>query len=146
MAVDREVARANFAQFVSSAFAAARDRGMNDAAIEEATGLAASTIYRWRRGAWGQEWPKIQQVIDFCKGLGLPEEDAFAALGLRGERAPAPAAPLDPDVVRLLRRLADPATPKADKDAIRILLRTLAAQSATTAPASSRPLRKRREA
>lgn len=54
VAVDREVARANFAQFVRTAVDAARARGMNDPAIEQATGLAASTFYRWRAGNWGR--------------------------------------------------------------------------------------------
>src|SRR5688572_27063516 len=74
VAVDREVARATFAQFIRTALDGARARGLNDAAREAATGLAASTWYRWRKGEWGREWPKIQQVIDFCKGLGIPEE------------------------------------------------------------------------
>lgn len=143
VAVDRDVARANFAQFVRSAVDAARERGMNDAAIEQATGLAASTWYRWRRGEWGREWPKLQQVIDFCRGLGIPEEDAFAALGLRGERTPAAPTPLDPDVLRVLRALADPNVPKAEKDAIRLMMRRLAAIPPSPKP-STRPLQRRR--
>lgn len=150
VAVDREVARVNFARFVQSSLDAARARGLTDPKIEEATGVATSTFHRWRRGAWGQEWPKLQAVIDFCKGLGIAEEDAFAALGLRGERTPAaPPGPIDPDVLRLLRALADPNVAKPEKDAIRMLLRSLAIQASVT-PAqpkpSTRPLRKRRSA
>jgi transcriptional regulator with XRE-family HTH domain len=150
VAVDREVARVQFAQFVQTAIDAARARGLTAEGITAATGVGFSTWYRWRRGDWGQEWPKLQQVIDFCKGLGIPEEDGFTALGLRGERTPTPApAPIDPDVLRLLRALADPNVPKGEKDAIRHLLRSLAIQ-ANVAPAapkpSVRPLRKRREA
>lgn len=145
MAVDRELARANFAQFVRGAVDTARARGLNDAAIEEATGLAASTFYRWRGGQWGREWPRIQQVIDFCKGLGIPEEDAFAALGLRGERTPAAPGPLDPDMVRVLRALADPNVSRTEKDAIRLMMRRLAAIPPEQVPKpSTRPLRKRR--
>lgn len=149
VAVDRELARVNFARFVQTALDAARARGLTDLAVASATGVGTSTFHRWRRGDWGQEWPKLQQVIDFCRGLSIPEEDAFAALGLRGERTPAAPAPLDPDVLRLLRALADPNVPKVDKDAIRHLLRSLAIQ-ASVAPAnpkpSVRPLRRRREA
>lgn len=117
---------------------------MNDAAIEQATGLAASTYYRWRGGQWGREWPRLQQVIDFCKGLGIPEEDAFAALGLRGERTPTAPAPLDPDMVRVLRALADPNVPKTEKDAIRLMMRRLAAIPPEQAKPSTRPLPRRR--
>lgn len=145
VAVDREVARATFAQFVRTAIDAARARGMTDPTISEATGVGFSTWYRWRRGEWGQEWPKLQQVIDFCRGLGIPEEDAFAALGLRGERTPTAPAPLDPDVVVLLRRLADPNVPKAEKDAIRVLMRSLAVTAPPAQPTpSTRPLPRRR--
>lgn len=145
VAVDRDVARANFALFIGTALNAARARGMNDAAIEKATGLAASTFYRWRRGDWGREWPKLQQVIDFCKGLGIPEEDAFAALGLRGERAPAAPEPLDPDMVRVLRALADPNVSKVEKDAIRLMMRRLAAIPPEAAPKpSTRPVPRHR--
>lgn len=145
VAVDRELARVNFARFIQSAIDAARQRGMTDAAIAEATGVSFSTWYRWRRGAWGEEWPKLQQVIDFCRGLGIPEEDAFTALGLRGERTPTAPVPLDPDVVRILRALADPNVPKAEKDAIRLMMRRLAAVPPAQAPKpSTRPLPRRR--
>src|SRR5574338_543813 len=106
VAVDRELSRTNYSRFVQSALDAALARGLTDLAVAEATGVGTSTFHRWRRGDWGNEWPKLQQVIDFCRGLGIPEEDAFAALGLRGERTPTAPAPLDPDVLRLLRALA----------------------------------------
>jgi hypothetical protein len=146
VAVDREVARATFAQFVRTALDAARARGLNDPAIETATGLAASTFYRWRKGQWGREWPKLQQVIDFCRGLEIPEEDAFAALGLRSERTATPPAPMDPEVVKLLRALADPNVPKAQKDAIRLMMRSLAAMPTSQPKPSTRPIRRRRGA
>jgi hypothetical protein len=145
VAVDREVARVNFASFIASAVAAARARGLNDVSITEATGVGFSTWYRWRRGDWGREWPKLQQVIDFCTGLGIPEEDAFAALGLRGERTVTPPTPIDPEVMRFLRALADPDTPKAQKDAIRLVMRSLDSAPPQPKP-STRPLRKRRSA
>lgn len=147
VAVDREVARVNFARFVQGALDAAKARGISSEAVAQATGVGLSTIHRWRRGEWGNEWPKLQQVIDFAKGLSIPEEDAFAALGLRGERAPAAPAPLDPEMVRVLRRLADPNVPKTEKDAIRLMLRSLAAIQGPVQPKpSTRPLRRRKQA
>lgn len=146
VAIDREVARANFSRFIQSTLDAARARGLNQTAIEELTGVGTSTFHRWRRGDWGHEWPKIQQVIDFCKGLGIPEEDAFAALGLRSERTATPPAPMDPEIVRVLRMLADPNVPRAQKDALRLMLRTLAAIPTEQPKPSTRPIRRRKGA
>lgn len=150
VAVDKELARANFAQFIQRALDAARTRGMTDETVKNATGVGPSTFHRWRRGDWGTEWPKLQQVIDFCDGLGLPEEDAFAALGLRSERGrTAPPAPLDPDVREVMRRLADPNVSKDEKAAIRLMFRSLATYAdavppVPTAKPSTRPIRRRR--
>src|SRR3954463_8578905 len=44
------VNRQRFARFVERVLADARDRGMNDEAIAEATSVSPSTFHRWRRG------------------------------------------------------------------------------------------------
>lgn len=129
VAISRDVARVNFARFVERALTAARRRGLNDTKIQEITGIGPSTFHRWRRGDWGTKgWPELQKVIDFCEGLGVSTDDAFAALGLTGQRQPtAPAQPpLDPDVRIIMRRLEDPTVSRAEKLSIRATLKYLA--------------------
>lgn len=128
VAISRDVARVNFARFVERALAAARRRGLSDPKIAELTGIGPSTFHRWRRGDWGTKgWPELQKVIDFCDGLGVSTDDAFAALGLTGQRQPTtPAEPLDPDVRIIMRRLEDPAVSRAEKLSIRATLKYLA--------------------
>ena len=48
--------------------------------IEEVTGVGKSTFYRWRDGDWTKD-PRGSEVRDFCVGLGIPLDTAFAALG-----------------------------------------------------------------
>lgn len=144
MAVDREVARVNFSAFVTRALASARARGYTDEAIREHTGVGPSTFHRWRRGDWGRDWPELQKVIDFCRGLGFDEDEAFAALGLTGSRTPTRPDPMDPDMREILRRLADPNVSASEKHAIRLMLRSLAALAEQLPPKPSvRPSRRR---
>lgn len=126
MAVSRDVAKTNFAQFVKRALSAARVRGMTDIDIAAATGVGTSTFHRWRRAEWGRGWPELQSVIDFCEGLGIDSEEGFAALGLSGQRRPTTEQPLDPDLRHLARRLADPNVSAAEKATIRATLQYLA--------------------
>jgi transcriptional regulator with XRE-family HTH domain len=126
VAISRDVARANFAQFVARALAAARSRGMTDADISAATGVGPSTFHRWRRGEWGRGWPELQSVIDFCEGLDIDPQEGFTALGLSGQRQPTVEQPLDPDLKLLARRLSDPNTSTAEKATIRATLQYLA--------------------
>jgi hypothetical protein len=126
VAISRDVARANFAAFVVRALASARSRGLNDQQIREATGVGPSTFHRWRRADWGRDWPELQKVIDFCEGLGFDPEDGFAALGVTGTRSATGPEPLDPDVRRLLAKMADPNVGEHEKTVIRALLRYLA--------------------
>jgi len=143
VAVDRELAKANFAQFIRRALQAARARGLTDNNIRDSTGVGVSTFHRWQRQDWGPGWPDLTAVIGFCTGLGIPEEDAFAALGLRGERQPSAPAPLDPDVRKILQRLADPNVSPGEKDAIRLMFRSLAVHAEAVPPKpSTRPRRR----
>jgi transcriptional regulator with XRE-family HTH domain len=111
-----------FARFVDRALASARERGMTDTEIEKATNVRASTFHRWRRG---ETAPTTDKVRQFCAGLGVPADEALAALGV-GPRTETPPDPMDPDVAALLRKLADPATSEQTRAFIRQLLRTLA--------------------
>jgi transcriptional regulator with XRE-family HTH domain len=113
-----------FARFVERALSTARARGMTDAQIEAETGVRASTYHRWRRG---EASPTVDKVRQFCAGLGIPAGEALAALGMAPRQDSAPsAAPMDPDVLKLLRMLEDPGVNSATKDYIRANLRFLA--------------------
>lgn len=125
MAVSREVARARFAQYVKRALRDARARGMNDADIARATSVQPSTFHRWQRGE-GAQLPTIAKVRSFCEGLDVPLRPALIALGIDDSREPTPEPPLDPDLRRIARILADPGVPEADKQAIRHTVRMLA--------------------
>lgn len=125
MAVSRDVARARFAAFVKRALRDARDRGMTDADIQRATGVAQSTFHRWQKGD-GIQLPNIEKVRAFCAGLDIPLRPALIALGMDDTREPTPEPPLDPDLRRIARILADPNVPEAEKQAIRYNIRALA--------------------
>lgn len=124
VAISRDVARARYAQVVKRALRDARERGMNDAAIAQATGVQPSTFHRWQR-AEGAKLPQIEKVNAFFDGLEIPRGAAYAALGIEEQRKATPAAPLDPDLARAARILADPNVPEATKQAIRLTIRAL---------------------
>jgi transcriptional regulator with XRE-family HTH domain len=118
--------RVRFAHFVERALASARARGMTDKDIEAATGVRSSTFHRWRRGDV-QTVPGLDKVRAFCEGIGADLSDAMTALGLTGQRDnPEPEPVLDPDMRLILRQLADPNVPEAEKVFIRESLRMLA--------------------
>lgn len=96
---------------------------MTDPQIEKATGIRASTFHRWRRG---EVAPTVDKVRQFCAGLGVPVDQALAALGM-GPREATPEPPMDPDVAALLRKLEDPNTNAETKEFIRTTLRHLVA-------------------
>lgn len=111
---------------MSRALEAARTRGLTNRDIHQATGINPTTFHRWARGDV-RSTPDIANVRAFCRGLGLDVEEALTALGMTGARDnPAPAPPMDPDVQRLLRKLADPSVPETEKLFIRESLRMLA--------------------
>jgi transcriptional regulator with XRE-family HTH domain len=120
--VPSAVDRVRFSRFVERALSGARRRGLTDPQIETATGVKASTFHRWRRG---EVAPTVDKVRSFCAGLGLDPTEALAALGV-GARVATPPPPLDPDVEKLLRLLADPNVNAETKEFIRQTLRMLA--------------------
>jgi transcriptional regulator with XRE-family HTH domain len=121
------VARARFARFVKAALDAARDRGMTDKDIQQATGIGPSTFHRWRRGE-GRELPELEKVRAFCDGLGVSVTGAMTALGLNpaARDNPEPEPPLPPEVRKILRALADPNVAEADKLVLREFLKMAA--------------------
>lgn len=123
MALAPDVARARFARFVDRALREARQRGLTDLDIKRLTSIQPSTFHRWRTTEGGL--PKIEKVNAFCDGLDIPRSAAYAALGIDETREPTPEPPLDPDLRRLARTLADPNVPEATKEAIRHTIRAL---------------------
>ena len=94
--------------------------------IAEQTGVGDSTFNRWANGEWTR-LPTVSKVVDFFMGLDEDPEEALVALGIRGRDATAPReTPLDPDLSRIGRILADPGVPEAEKQAIRHTIRMLA--------------------
>ena len=128
--LDPAVARARFGVFVDRALKTARDRGMTDKKIYEASGVASSTFHRWRLGQ-GQELPQISKVRAFCAAVGASVDDAMKALGMTdAEPEPTPEPPMPRDVRIILRQLADPNIPEEQKTYIRWTLQMLATRAA----------------
>lgn len=119
------VSRARFARFVAHALAAARDRGMTDKDIAAATGIGTSTFHRWQRGEFATA-PDLSRVRAFCEGLGVSTREALAALGMSERQPTAPEPPMDPDVLTVLRALADPNVPADEKRMIRDMIGMIA--------------------
>lgn len=123
--------RANFAGFVRRALTHAKEtRGWGVERIAEASGVGASTIYRWRDGDWRRS-PFGDQVAAFCEALDIPYAVAFSILWPDKRDRAQDATPFstDPDLVTLARRLADPNVPEQEKFLIREVIRGLAARS-----------------
>ncbi len=143
--------RQAFAAFVRAALADARcRRGWTGVRVAEETGLSRQTINRWVRGEWTTD-PEPKRVVGFCDALGISPTIAFGVLGWSrtaqkvpqpGPATPAgtdPAAPIDPDVEALLRRLLDPRVSDSEKFHIRETIRYLAYRPALPdAPARTR--------
>jgi hypothetical protein len=121
-----EVARARFSAWVERALEGARARGLTDREIQRLSGVATSTFHRWRL-AEIKGLPKMPQVRAFAAATGARVEDAMRALGMTdGDPEPTPEPPLPRDVVVILRRLADPNVPEAEKQFIRMTISMLA--------------------
>jgi hypothetical protein len=97
---------------------------MTDIDIQRVTGVQASTFHRWQRGE-GKQLPTLPKVRAFCTGLDIPVAPALTALGIDDKREPTPEPPLDPDLRRLARILADPNVSDVDKTYIRRTLQML---------------------
>lgn len=126
--VDPAVARARFGNFVGRALDNARLAGLTDREIYRRSGVSTSTIHRWRL-AEGKGLPRLPQVRAFCAAVDASIDEAMAALGMTDTApTPTPEAPMPKEVRAILRKLADPNTPEADKQFIRMSLRVLAAR------------------
>lgn len=112
-----------FGQFVARGLNAARARGMTDREIAQVTGVRSSTFYRWQNGTTVPRFPTLEQ---FCTALGLDYGEALATLRGDTRQATAPEPPMDPDVLKLLRKLADPNVSAETKAHIRATMRYLA--------------------
>lgn len=127
-----DLRRVRFSRFMERVLGAAKDRGMTVKQIEEATKVSKSTFYRWRDGTF---FPKTDELRRFCKGMGVPIAEAYAALGweeVETERAAPEPIITDPDLRSVLRTLNDPNVSPADKLRIRRMLRALAADVEST--------------
>jgi transcriptional regulator with XRE-family HTH domain len=120
-----------FARFVRGAVDSAKaQRGWTVTRLAAETGVGRSTLFRWLSGDC-QEFPELAKVRGFCRALDIPVTAAFTALGVRegaGVDAPSTEAEAEAraDMQRILRRLIDPAVPRAQKAVIRDMLRYLA--------------------
>lgn len=124
--VDPSVARARWAAYVDRAMRQARQNGLTNRKIAALTGLSTGTLHRWRT-ADGIELPEIEKVRVFCQVVEADLNEALNALGLTDSPpAPTPEPPLPRDVQIILRRLADPHTPDAEREFIRRSLEMLA--------------------
>ena len=126
-----EINRQRFARFVARVLADARDRGLNDRDITNATTISASTFHRWQRGDFATT-PDVGKITAFCEGLGVPTRAALLALGAEeGRDDPAPEPALDPDIRRIQRALSDPNVSDQDKMIIREMLKMAASRITT---------------
>ncbi len=123
--------------------ASARERvGMTKVELARRLGVDRATVGRWEAGMNRPEDADL--VHRFADLFGLDVDEALAAAGLRPTTKPVarptkePA--LDPDLVVILRRLADPDVPAAEKAIIRATLQYLAGL------AERSPKKRRREA
>lgn len=117
--------RDSWATYVKSA----RERvGMTKTELARRLRVDRATVARWESGANRPEDADL--VSRFADMFGLDLDEALAAAGLRPAarppRTPTKEPPLDPDLVTLMRRLADPNVSEAAKISIRATLRYLA--------------------
>ena len=115
--------------------------GMSGAELARRLEIDRATVWRWEAGRQKPESPDL--IKAFADLFGLDVDDALIAAGLRpsGER-PSRAEPTDPDVLKLLRLLADPDTPAETKEQIRAMMRALA-DLADQLPPRQAPRRRR---
>lgn len=103
--------------------------GLSKAAFGRLINVDRGTVHRWESGQFRPA--TAQDVVKFAKATGVDLHGALRAAGflpLGPDERPAapPQPPLDPDLALLARRLADPATPRAEREIIRAALRHLA--------------------
>ncbi|MCX4468945.1 transcriptional regulator [Micromonospora sp. NBC_01655] len=125
-----EVRRVAFARFVERALHDAKvTRGWNQRRVIEESGVGRTTLFRWLKGNWVED-PEAAKVRDFCDALDIPPAIPFLILwpGKRNRVEQPEPSPMDPDVERVLRKLADPNVPDVEKYLIRETIRSLAAR------------------
>jgi len=129
--VSRAVINSRFSAWVGSVMRRARERGMTDKDIEQATGVPIRTLHHWQANELGPQGPTPRTVYAFCDGMGEKRTTAAGLLDWSVDEtvtdAPTielPTAP--PEVHQLLRTLNDPNVSKREKDYIRETLRRLA--------------------
>lgn len=115
--------RVQFAKYMQRTLASARAQGMTDRDIHKATGISPSTFHHWQNG---ESVPKFATLQRFCKGLDVDVEEALATLRSDVRKAPEPEPPMDPDVLKLLRKIADPTTSPETVAFIKAQMRFLA--------------------
>jgi len=126
MPVSDSVRRTQFGAFVRRVLGDAKARGMTVREVERVTGIAKSTIYRWRNGEWVED-PQVAEVRQFCERLDVPFRTAAAVLRWSNDGAPPTVEPdPDPDLVAVMRRLHDPTVSQEEKLSIRATLQYLA--------------------
>lgn len=121
-----------FGRFVRRAIDEQIAMGVKVDEIEERTGIAKTTFYRWIKSEIRN--PQPEQVRRFARGLGIPEDIGPAILGWSGDPIPTDMDPsTDPDLHAVMRRLKDPGVSAEEKTAIRVMLRYLARGGAKVA-------------
>lgn len=101
--------------------------GMSGAELARRLDVDRATIWRWEVGRQKPESPDL--IKAFATLFGLDIDEVLRIAGLRpsdDEPRPAEAAPIDPDVLKLMRILADPDTDAATKAHVRAMMQTLA--------------------
>lgn len=94
--------------------------GWSVARLARESGIHRATIFKWMGGKGGATVTSVRAI---AKALGDDPANAIRAAGDMGDVADEST---DPDLLLLMRRLADPDVPGAEKLAIRAALRYLA--------------------
>lgn len=126
------LARSNFAALVERALNQARQRSLNDKAIHDATGVSPATFHRWQAGDL-KELPKVETMLAFVDGLGVPRSALMVALGVVDPTA-APEPTIPPEVREILRILTDPRVTEREKYHITATLQSLANRHRANGP------------
>jgi hypothetical protein len=126
----------NFAELVERALRQARQRSMNDKAIQDATGVSPATFHRWQSGEL-KELPKVEAMLSFVDGLGVPRSALMIALGIVDPTA-APEPTIPPEVRDILRILGDPRVTDREKYHITATLQSLANRHRVSGPRTIR--------
>ncbi len=113
--------------------------GWSVARLARDSHIHRATIFKWMAGKGGANVASVRAIAE---ALG---DDPANALRAAGNIDAAPEETMDPDLKLLMRRLADPDAPEAEKTAIRAALRYLAelAEKAEQSDRPGRTLRRR---